>query len=213
MEKEICIVVVNGYGIHEPDFEHVIWGDPKTGRLGRVPMALYVALREKADHVLWGTGASRKFVFGLGELLEGEWIYELAKERSAWLAAQFGTHFSNEDVEVVSALLSANERNHFELSSKNTFDSARYAMLILNDLIKGGPAHVISVSSRNHARAGHHYQMLLQQGYQDIGPLRSSALRVSHVIAGTGYADDGRMEHVSMWEHNDDDQYRPCVPR
>ena len=74
----IKIVHVNGYSLAENphqsgvvdhegdakevrfrDWEHVCWGDPEKGLLGRIPTALRLARDINATKIVWSTGASR----------------------------------------------------------------------------------------------------------------------------------------------------------
>lgn len=56
--------------------DNVVWGDPAAGMLGRVPKGLLVALSEKADVIIWGTGASEK-----DAMKESRFTFEFAKKR------------------------------------------------------------------------------------------------------------------------------------
>ena len=74
-------IVVHGCHCGAEGWERIVWGDPHAGALGRVPMALRLALRETDSCVvaiLFGTGASEHPETGL---LEGQATLALAKAR------------------------------------------------------------------------------------------------------------------------------------
>lgn len=205
MDREVKVVIVNGYNLDAPDWHYVMWGDTEKGQLGRVPMALYVAAREEADFILWNTGAS-KGQWGKEELFEGEMTYRLARTFVESLYHDFPNYFDTATDAFVRTLLRDVTKHRSEHVSKKTLGSAVHAVAILDELIGEKPAHVISVSSANHTRAGHHFQMVLQHGYRGHGPLKSRALRVSHVCAHTGY-NGGGIEQVKILECTGEDQY------
>lgn len=209
MGREVTVVIVNGYNIDSPDWYPVMWGDSEKGLLGRVPMALYTAAREQADFLLWNTGSS-KGPWDRGELLEGEYTYRIARTFVENLFHDFPKYYDFETDVWVRKLMKNVHVHWFEHVSKKTLDSAFHAVAILNELIGERSAHVISVSSANHTRAGHHYQMVLQHGYAGYGPLKSKALRVSHVCAHTSYA-GGDMTEVQILERTGKDQYASQV--
>jgi hypothetical protein len=206
--REQVIVVVNGYNVQRPDWEFVVSGDLQNGRLGRIPKALYIGLCERADYMLWDTGGSRKKWADGEELSEAEYShrYALAHIRD-WMNA-FPDYFNDFSFSEVSAFLNNPRRHRFEFVSKNTLSAAYEAVPIIDELVGEQPLHVISVSSRNHTRAGHHFQMVLAEGYNGHGPLMSRALRVSHECADTGYHNDGGMPQVQIFECTEVDQYR-----
>ena len=206
--KLITIVVAHGYNVESPDWNFVFEGDLETGRLGRGPKALYVALCEQADYMLWNTGNSRALWNGR-EFIEGEYSYRFACDHiDEWMHA-FPHHFGGFARSIIEEFLQDDRRHIFEHVSRNTLGSALEAYPILDGLIGENPAHVISVSSRNHLRVAHHFPMILQQGHGRVGPLRSKVLRVSTEWADTGYADDGGMEFVQINERSGEDRYAP----
>lgn len=209
MLREKKIVVVHGYNLNAPDWEHVVVGDFEEGRLGRIPKAIYIALCEGADHILWNTGASRKVWKDGSELFEAQYSYRYACEQVREWTKAFPRFFDNFPFSDVVAFLHDERKHLFEEYSTNTLSSAYEALPILDKIIGTDPAHVINVSSRNHERAGHHLMMLLQQGYRGVGPLKSRLLRISFEIADTGYNNDGAMEFVQINECSGKDQYAP----
>lgn len=85
--KQPCAVVVHGHHLQAPDWEHFVWGDPGLTRVGRIPRGIEIALQEKADVVIWGTGASIDSETGKKE---SEYTHALAMSRVAELAEYTG---------------------------------------------------------------------------------------------------------------------------
>ena len=56
------------------DWEHVCWGDPSSGALGRIPTALWYARQVAADRLVWSTGCQR--------IKDGAWEAEFFFERA-----------------------------------------------------------------------------------------------------------------------------------
>lgn len=52
-------VLSHGYHTGAPNWEEIIWGKPPDA-LGRAPKAVQIALRENAELIVFGTGASEK---------------------------------------------------------------------------------------------------------------------------------------------------------
>lgn len=213
LAPEVKVVIVNGYNLGSSDWFDVVIGKP--GRLGRVPMALYTAIREDADYMLWNTGASKQMFYGNGSrevpdnvmLSEAEWTYWWMRINTHRLDSYFPDYFDPTTHGPVERLLRDKQRHLFETESINTMTSATAASGILDDLIGESPAHIISVSSRNHTRAGHHFQMVLQEGFNGRPKLRSKQLRVSHICSHTGYKEDGSFEHVQINECSGEKRY------
>ena len=53
-------VLIHGLHVDSFNWEHLIWGDPLNGLLGRASFGILEALRRNADLIIWGTGASEK---------------------------------------------------------------------------------------------------------------------------------------------------------
>ena len=72
-------VLVHGCHCGAEGWERIVWGDPRSGALGRIPSALRLALREPCcAAILFGTGASNHPETGL---LEGQATLALARAR------------------------------------------------------------------------------------------------------------------------------------
>ncbi len=211
LASEVKVVIVNGYNLNSTDWQEVVFG--KVGRLGRVPMALYIAIREKADYMLWNTGASKKAFYGWKNIPDGTvlseaaWTYHWMVMNRSLLGEFFPEYFGPSTCGDIDNLLLNTNKHRFESSSTNTISSALEAADILDRLIGENSAHVISVSSRNHTRAGHHFQMVLQEGYKDRPRLLSKQLRVSHECSHTGYKDDGTFQNVQINECSGENRY------
>lgn len=67
-------ILSHGYHTGAPNWEEIIWGKPPDA-LGRAPKAVQIALKEKVEMIIFGTGASQK-----DGMKEGEYIiYYLLK--------------------------------------------------------------------------------------------------------------------------------------
>lgn len=73
-------ILVHGYNLNAGQWDDVAWGAPSE-RAGRVPVGVFVALREEADLMVFGSGASKK-----DGLLESEATARLLWERFDELA-------------------------------------------------------------------------------------------------------------------------------
>lgn len=73
-------ILVHGYNLNAGQWASVAWGKPRD-EIGRVPMAVYVALSEQAAVMVFGSGASEK-----DGLLESEATARLLWERFEELA-------------------------------------------------------------------------------------------------------------------------------
>src|SRR5882762_1209746 len=123
MAKEVKVVVVNGYNLASSDWTQVVWGIPSQGRLGRIPKAMYIAVREQADFIVWNTGSSMSMWNGR-MLFEGEYTYETAKKFVDCLPTDFPDYFDAVTHQLARKLLFSTLVNCFEHESKKTLDSA-----------------------------------------------------------------------------------------
>ncbi len=138
-------VLVHGYNLHADQWEDVAWGTPPE-RIGRVPMGIFVALSERADVMVFGSGASER-----DGLLESEATARLLWERFDELAG-FAV-FKGREAELTRPSGAGRFRQriesilHLDRESKNTRDEIAYAGRLFVDR---GVERVILVSSPTH---------------------------------------------------------------
>ena len=92
-------VLVHGYHLQAPAWERVVWGDAKTGELGRVPHGVDLALKERATLCVFGTGGSEAD----DGTLEGP--YTLSYLRQNLHRLLLFERFADADLEALSARL------------------------------------------------------------------------------------------------------------
>ena len=204
--KTRTIVICNGYNVNSPDWELVAWGDPEAGRLGRIPMALQLAQAFGASDIIFDTGASEaEFSQRHGVVSEAMFTKLTALARLNDLR-DFPQCCDLDRNWLTNLLLRSCT---IEDSSVNTMSAAIEKLPILVELLSDDTSDLInvaSVSSRNHARAGHHFEMVLRHGCGPLGPLPcADRMVVSHVCCDTGYADDGLMERMNLAERAHED--------
>jgi len=68
LEKRKVGILCHGYNLFSSDWQEIVWGVPAV-LMGRVPRAVLLALEERADILVFGTGASEK-----DGVKEGEYI-------------------------------------------------------------------------------------------------------------------------------------------
>jgi len=85
--KKPCAVLIHGHHLQAPDWEHFVWGEKELGTVGRIPRGLEVAVKEDAELVIWGTGASSDPETGKKE---SEYTHGLALERVSDIASYLG---------------------------------------------------------------------------------------------------------------------------
>lgn len=141
------LIASQGYDLHAPDWEHVVWGDPRGQRLGRVTAALWITLREAPRWgwprlgFLWNTGGTRQ-----GGVSEAARTRRYTLDRLAELPAQFPDFFAAADLGGLRARLL--EGSILEEGSTNT----RSSMEEMARIVRRMPAleQLILVSSANH---------------------------------------------------------------
>lgn len=208
MFKEEIFVIPAGYNLQSLDWELTVAGDLETGRLGRLPKAIHDAMSRGAHHMLWNTGASKKEWEG-SEISEAAFTYRYAvKNLRAWMSA-FPHHFDDFSFAEIDKFMRDESKHHFDTVSTNTLTTAYEAVPLINRIAGEKQVTIISVSSRNHERAGHHLEMVLKQGYRGHGPLKSKCVTVYHTWADTGYNNDGPIENVQIIECSGEDRYAP----
>lgn len=85
--KSPTAVIIHGHHLQTPDWETLVWGTPGLSEAGRIPRGLEVAVKEGADLIIWGTGASIDPATGKKE---SEFTLDFARARANELAAYLG---------------------------------------------------------------------------------------------------------------------------
>jgi hypothetical protein len=130
------------------DWEHVCWGDPNIGALGRIPMTLWLARHVDASLIIWSTGASR--------IIGGDYEATVFLNRALLSFAELKTNFPerfNDEAwsserwyrEWIQAISTT------ETTSQRTSDSLVEARKIVVERFDSKPVILYSVSSANHA--------------------------------------------------------------
>lgn len=136
-------VLCHGCHLQADEWERVVWGDPASGSLGRVPATLRIAQQEQACAIVFGTGASKDPQTGE---LESVRTLALARERCAngGLRRDFPSSFDSR-----SAALSAAQLDSVRTDTKSldTRSELREAAKIFKEL---GVTRVVLVSSPTH---------------------------------------------------------------
>lgn len=131
-------VLVHGFNLHAENWENIVWGKPPFF-LGRVPKGVLVALEEKADIMVFGTGASEK-----DGKKEAEYTRNYLVEHFSELA-KFSA-FRNIILEEAKKIIG--EISKLELKSQNTVQEISYAGEIFKEV---GVGKIILVSSPAHS--------------------------------------------------------------
>jgi hypothetical protein len=139
-----CISTEGTHG----DWEHVCWGDPNMGALGRIPMTLWLARHVDANLIIWSTGSSR--------IIDGDWeaavFFKRALRSSAELKRDFPDRFADDWWSREALYQDWIQRiSTTETTSQRTSDSLVAARKIIVDRFDSKPVTLYSVSSANHA--------------------------------------------------------------
>jgi hypothetical protein len=174
--------------------------------MGRIPTAIYWALKWRADLLIWSTGATRT---KSGEY-EAQYAMRIALERAEKYAADFPVQFSGL-IDVGNDFGAWLKRiSYFDCASVNTATSMEVVIPVIDRALDGRPGTLFTVSSANHvARALRDALSIWQRGIilervprvdgvcsgttirkRAVKPLRNQHLvTIAAVAAGTSYAD------------------------
>ena len=130
-------VLVHGFHLQAENWESIIWGLPPN-LLGRAPKGVLVALEEKAEILVFGTGASEK-----DGKKEAEYIRDYLLEHFDKLA-EFSAF---RDIDLVSAKKIIEEITRVEIRSQNTAQEIELAGEMFEEV---GVEKIILVSSPVH---------------------------------------------------------------
>lgn len=139
-------ILVNGCHLAAYDWRGIAWGHPKRNELGRIPKGVQVALQEKAERLVFGTGASSRTVEEKGvsvTKLEGEFTLDFLKSHLNDLG-QFDS-FADADLDAIRTLIEAIAV--VEVESQNTAEEVRNAA---RRFLQEGIERMVIVSSPTH---------------------------------------------------------------
>jgi len=128
-------ILIHGCHLQADSWEDIVWGDPLSGRLGRVTKALKLARQMKTELLYWGTGASEK-----DGMKEAVYTFTHAVSRCGELPEYQGF----DTYEIDSILRS---RSYFDTEAQNTADEVRGAMRLCAER---GIENLYLVSSPTH---------------------------------------------------------------
>jgi hypothetical protein len=111
------------------DWYHVMWGDPATGRMGRIPTALLHAYHEKAERLIWSCGNS----WTEDGQSEAHWTRNYALHHFADLREDFPAYFTHGWFKRESAFRNWLDRiSLFEMKSVNTATTMEELIKLIN---------------------------------------------------------------------------------
>ncbi len=132
------------------DWEYVCWGSFATQRLGRIPMALWLARTIRADALVWSTGAT----FGTdGKVSEAEYLYSYALSHYHRLCSEFPHRFTKKTWVSERAYQGwLKGMSVFDASSTDTLSSMDSLHRVAKGIVRANEhAMVYLVTSANHA--------------------------------------------------------------
>jgi len=136
--KKPAAVLVHGLHLQTEGWERLVWGIPGLTEVGRIPRAIEVALKEDAELLMWGTGASVDEKTGLKE---SEYTQKFALDHVNELAA-----YTGRTVEEITRIIS--QRSVLQLETTNTKNETAEALSLcaergINTLyLVSSPTHV-----------------------------------------------------------------------
>jgi len=130
-------VLIHGYNVNSPNWLTVVWGNPPD-LLGRLPRGVMVAIEEKADIVVFGTGASE-----LNGKIEAAVMRDYLLEHFYNLK-QFSV-FKKIDLKKIRERIK--DISRLEIKSKNTREEVKFALQIFKE---EGIEKVVLVTSPDH---------------------------------------------------------------
>jgi len=133
-------VNIHGYHLQAERWEDMVWGDPRSGRLGVIPKGILEALKWDASAIVLGTGASQK-----DGMLEAEYMYDYALKYLDELSDL--AHMPGEELRAW-----LEPRVHLELTSHNTREEVRAAALFAKE---HGITRLVFVSVPTHSSRSH----------------------------------------------------------
>lgn len=130
-------VLVHGCHLEAFDWRGIVWGTPPRD-LGRIPTAVYVAIKENADVIVFGTGASERAGRKESEVTRDYMIEHFSELKEFSCFEGIPVDEFREKMEAISKA---------DRTSMNTLEEMRAAGSIF---LEGGIEKVILVSSPTH---------------------------------------------------------------
>ena len=133
-------ILIHGCHLEARNWDDIMWGNPRAGRLGRVPKGILEAQKHGADTIIFSTGASHR-----NGVKEGEVIYQETLARRDELTGLTGMWRWQ-----LNRWLG--KRHVLELTSQNTREEVLASARIARDR---GARRLILVSSPTHVLRCH----------------------------------------------------------
>lgn len=136
--KKPTAVLIHGHHLQAPEWERLVWGIPRLSQVGRIPRGLEMAVKESAELIIWGTGASKDPQTGK---LESEYTRDFATRHIGELAAYLG--IGEAEVRVL-----LEERSELQRTTTNTKNETYEALKLCKDrgihtlYLVSSPTHV-----------------------------------------------------------------------
>ncbi len=134
-------ILIHGCHLQAEAWEHIVWGDPKHGVLGRVPKGLQLAEKHAASLIFWGTGASQK-----DGKKESEYTYDYALQHIHELDDVLKHGFAGYDAYEIQELLG--KKSRLDLETQNTTDEIAAAAAFCKErridelILVSSPTHI-----------------------------------------------------------------------
>lgn len=135
MTQQKIAILIHGYHLESEEWENIVWGDPQNGKLGRAPRGIQLAVREKADLIFWGGGASEK-----DNKKESQHIFEYAVKHGSQLPEFAG--MDNQEIE-----RKLKDISHIDIEAQDTRQEVGNAEVLCHER---GITRIILVSSPTH---------------------------------------------------------------
>ncbi len=87
ISKSPTAVLIHGHHLQAPNWEIFVWGTEGLREVGRIPRGIEVAVKEDAELIIWGTGASVDPETGKKE---SEYTYSFALDHAEELSKYVG---------------------------------------------------------------------------------------------------------------------------
>ena len=164
-------VLVHGLHVDSKDWDHLVWGRPLEGLLGRAAQGIVEAVRQNADLIVWGTGASER-----GGLKESQYTFNLARMRADQL-----TRITQKYWRTSSLVRYLDRVSVVDTTTQNTAQEAEAAVRLC---MERGIDSLMLVSTPSHV------PRCFRDAQAAKKRLRASKLRIYATAADTYYPDE-----------------------
>lgn len=161
-------ILIHGCHLQAKEWEHIIWGRPQEGILGRVPRGIQLAIFDHIPLIFWGTGASEK-----DGVKEAQYTFDYAVAHGPELPEFIGW----DRYEVEGFLRSV---SHIDIDTQNTLEEIKRAGEVCRER---GITRMILVSSPTHISRC----LLEAEKLRSVGKLQG--VEVFATASDTCYAD------------------------